>query len=606
MTMSSKTTPFQEDVAVESYFLGKEFKNIYSQIVQTLHQDSTLMILTGEEGVGKTTLCMQLVKNEGGKYEAVLFLESLYSFNEVVSSFADAVGVVCEEGLSSNEKIDKIAAHLSGWATPVLLIFDQAEALFLATLERIRRMFDIMRDKGVAIHVLFSGELIFAANYKQLEICNFPEVPGKSFTLSPLSFEETEAYLADAVAQNPELVSLADRFDQDFVHHLHGISRGNFRNINRLLRTWLEHPDQEFRSLALPGTMEKERLGGQERWRGYLRLFTVFVSIKNHWKESTSENRRSVVWGVCGLIALIALGGLVLPDYTKIKEPEKTAQLEQPLVYDGSLETRGASSSRPPVFVAVEESVEVVKKEAPALIVSVAKQEDKGEAGLVKTDPLQDSQTTTPEQVAVEKPDETGSEEMFEPEPSIPATEQSLVIIPQHSKVLLPNVPEVEENEPVENSVPTEVKEKAPEVEEEIVVLYPSKEMRYRDPIEGQPIGDGKVTDLERLVQNRFVAGMSWRSGDKDKLYTIKLAQFQGAESMTGLSRLFTFPQYRSLVTDCYLFSKGLNPEVTFVYYGEFRSQVAAEKALKRLSLKIPDYQPGILTIGTAMANIRE
>ncbi len=144
--------------------------------------------------------------------------------------------------------------------------------------------------------------------------------------------------------------------------------------------------------------------------------------------------------------------------------------------------------------------------------------------------------------------------------------------------------------------------------EGEIVLLRPLKSSKYRDAVRGRSLASGRVvgsvTERERLVQNRFVAGMGWRNANKGSLYTVKIAQLAGAQA-ERLDEIFTARRFRPLVTDLYLFSKGLSPEYVIVFYGEFTRKEDAEKALADISGKFPEYRPSLMTIKEAMQSVR-
>lgn len=598
--MSGIVTPFQNEVALEQYFPGKEFERILSRIEQIFHQKSTLMVLTGEEGTGKTMLCMRLADVKDG-CKPVFFPDTVESFRDVVCRIAGVLGLVWQEEVATNDIVEDIITTLSAQSVPVLLVFDQAENLYLATLERIRRLFGRFCDAEVTLHVLFSGRPAFLRSYEQLAICNFPEITEEFFSLAPLSRQETEEYLLYTAARNPGYENgTGAAFDKEFVQQLFQATSGNLRAINRFAHRRLEHPDGNSSFLTLLQEMEEAEDGDNRGERFFEKWWRWVLRISNSWKKTwqgrPSAHRKALGLTICGVVLLVAVISLLPGENVEEKgrgeqKPESfTAQESADISMEARIE-KPAEESSPVVVEVVRPPVEEerVPEKKDTAAVAVPGKELAGE------------------NVASQAP-ETGDEEASEHsvagsvmQQKGEGTETPPVILPLHTKLIVQDVAET--GQQPEAVLPAG--EKILEAEEKIVVLYPSKESKYRDHVEGRPLEGGKVTELERLVQNRFVAGMSWRSGSKDQLYTIQLARLQGTDAMNRLNEFFTVPRYRSLVTDFYLFSKGLHPESVFVYYGEFGDEGSAATGLQTISQKFPAYTPFVISIKDAMDGIR-
>ncbi len=241
--MSDTITPFQEEAVVENYFAGKPSEELWQQLRSVFTEESTLMIVTGEAGVGKTMFCKKIAR-ESELPASVFFFEVVGSFGDVIAKIADAFfGIALEAELTGDAQISGLCDALQQKGEPVLLVFDQAEELYLATLERIRRLYESLCKAGVPAYVLFIGRPQFLDSYKQLVICNFDEARERFFSLPQLSEAETGRYLQAAAAGCRE-VEMGFFSRPEVQQGLYQTTSGNYRTINAAVRKWLSQPQE--------------------------------------------------------------------------------------------------------------------------------------------------------------------------------------------------------------------------------------------------------------------------------------------------------------------------------------------------------------------------
>ncbi len=601
--MSDGSSYFQKKLSCDLYYSGANFEDISVQIRQVIQQESSVMILTGEAGAGKTKLCRNIVNNLK-ECTSVFFPETVKSFGEVVFRIAQSVVEIGDEEFSTEEGIQRIIDSFPDRSEPILLVFDQAEDFYLATLERIRRLFEQLCDAGSPVFLLFSGRPAFLENYKRLAICDFTEVPEFFFELPFLSLVETEKYLGYIFAQWREVDMTPGFFlDKTAIENIYRETSGNPGLIDRMLHQYLVQPENQ----PLPDFTESILEKKQNNIKLLSRLWKEMTSgvdlFWNQIKNFFSGDRRYHLYGV----AVIIFAVLLFVNYgePEKKREEKKAQIVTeternvsigPLVSeqrkkDGKTGLDNLEQLDPVEHVSAVNK-KSLKTDIPALGAKKTEQVEQIEKTKTKQRPL-DTEISALSEAGKEKEKVSLNSEFLEAPP---------VIIPQHSKLLVQGV---EETDGINVESEQIVNEKNIAEQADIVALYPSNTKKYHIDKE-TALTDNLVTNTERLVQNRFVAGMSWRSGSKNQLYTLQIADFQGKNMKNGLNQLFSLPNYRGLVTDLYLFSKGMNPERIYVYYGEFESEELARKRLKSFSRQFPDFYPSVISIKDVMNNIQK
>ena len=148
--MISRQEPFPDQVDTASFFGGGSRRDIVDQIKSALSEDVALITLTGTDGSGKTMVCRMLQQELSGDHEVVFFEQGVESFDEVVNRLAAQVGHEELDQINDRKaRLEKAIELLSASDRRLIIIIDAAENIFLATLERIRRMLDEVARDGV-------------------------------------------------------------------------------------------------------------------------------------------------------------------------------------------------------------------------------------------------------------------------------------------------------------------------------------------------------------------------------------------------------------------------------------------------------------------------
>ena len=237
--MKSARQPFQDIVDTSIFFGGGARREIVDDIKAALNAEVPLLTLTGTDGSGKTMLCRMVEQELKDDTEVLFFDQGAESFEEIVNRIAAQVELEdTEEVADRNRQLEKAVEILNQENRRLIIILDGAENIFLATLERIRRMIDQVNNERLSLQLLFSGRPLFALNFKQLGIISFKVVEEKHFSLDPLDGKDTHLYLNHCLdvsdTEEQKRFSLAQAVE------IADIARGNFRLINQLAGKFLD------------------------------------------------------------------------------------------------------------------------------------------------------------------------------------------------------------------------------------------------------------------------------------------------------------------------------------------------------------------------------
>ena len=237
--MKTNRQPFQDTIDTDLFFGGGSRREIVDKIKAALADDVELLTLTGTDGSGKTMICTLVQQELEGNAEVLYFDRGAESFDDVVNTIAAQVELEDTDKIPDrNTRLEKAVELLHQQNRRLIIILDGAENIFLATLERIRRMIDQVNGPQLSMQLLFSGRPLFSLNYKQLSIISFKVVEEQHFTLDPLDGRDTHLYLNHSLDLSD--TEEQKRFSLTQAEEIADIARGNFRLINQLAGKFLD------------------------------------------------------------------------------------------------------------------------------------------------------------------------------------------------------------------------------------------------------------------------------------------------------------------------------------------------------------------------------
>ncbi len=244
-------SPFQERVNVNLFFSGAQRRKLLEEVKKAIFSAVPVITITGDEGSGKTMISRMVEKELPADYSCVYLPTTLESFDDVVRILALGLGTENSNNPgSSNDLVAEITSHLNENGRKLVAIFDQSERMYLATLERIRKMLDQINASEVLFQIVLVGRKLLLENLQQLAICNFNTVQERQFSLVPLGLSETYAYLNHCVPQRSPGRG-KNVFSPEAAKKIYTMAQGNLRMTNMLAEKSLESFDSETSFMVL-------------------------------------------------------------------------------------------------------------------------------------------------------------------------------------------------------------------------------------------------------------------------------------------------------------------------------------------------------------------
>lgn len=235
--MSSEILDVFESI---DFFNGARRKELLEELREGIIEGTAVTTITGEEGTGKTILCRMVEKELPEDIVCLYFPNTLESFEDVVLAIARKIGwQTTEEQITIKLLVDEIVASLWESKRRLVIIYDQAEKMYLAKLERVRKMLDQANNEKNTIQLVLSGRMGLLDNIQQLQICDFGDVEEKNISLLPYDLDQIEAYISHC-CKHSFLKGKKNIFTPQVIRRIHSLSQGNLKLVNSLVGMVME------------------------------------------------------------------------------------------------------------------------------------------------------------------------------------------------------------------------------------------------------------------------------------------------------------------------------------------------------------------------------
>jgi len=223
-------------------YLSESHDDAIRDLLQAIRRREGFLVLSGEIGTGKTTLCRALIGQLDHSTFTSLILDPFVSVEDLLKQMLLDFGVVSRDALRSgrlaNATKHELIATLHEFllslvplkATSVLII-DEAQNLSPPVLEQIRILSNLETDSAKLLQIVLVGQLGLLQALGESEIQQLNQRVSLRAILTPLTRPSLEAYVAHrlTVADGGAVV-----FNTAALDRLHRYSGGVPRVINLL------------------------------------------------------------------------------------------------------------------------------------------------------------------------------------------------------------------------------------------------------------------------------------------------------------------------------------------------------------------------------------
>jgi type II secretory pathway predicted ATPase ExeA len=172
---------------------GSTHRAAYSILEYGLINEAPFMVLTGEPGMGKTSLLRKLISEHGEKHSLGLVTNARYDIEHLLPWILLSLGL-------SKKRLDPVEAYhifsefliqASKQHRRVILIIDEAQSLGAELLEELRLLSNLNDGKTLKLQIILSGQPDLHALLQRIDMTQFAQRIVVDYHLEPFSEAET-------------------------------------------------------------------------------------------------------------------------------------------------------------------------------------------------------------------------------------------------------------------------------------------------------------------------------------------------------------------------------------------------------------------------------
>lgn len=262
-----RETPFSIAPDPRYLYMSENHREALAHLLYGLNSEGGFVLLTGEVGTGKTTVCRCLLEQIPEDCETAFILNPRLTVVELLSSICDELHIRCPDGNTSIKVfVDLINARLldtHARGSRTVLIIDEAQNLDTDVLEQLRLLTNLETNQRKLLQIILLGQPELRDKLALPELRQFAQRIIARYHLEPLTGQDVLSYV------NHRLMVAGARtelFDPSSVRELYRVSGGIPRLINLVCDRALLGAYAEGKTRVDRDTLKKaagELLGGR-------------------------------------------------------------------------------------------------------------------------------------------------------------------------------------------------------------------------------------------------------------------------------------------------------------------------------------------------------
>ncbi|MCG6906115.1 MAG: AAA family ATPase [Desulfobacteraceae bacterium] len=319
--------PFAITPDPEFLFLSQTHLSAIDKILYGIQSRMGVILLSGEVGTGKTTLCRVLLDRLEDRAVTVYLINPSFSGRELIAAILEDLGRPCPADATKKDLIDALNRFLlaADPQRPVVILIDDAQSLPLETMEDLRLLSNLETDKQKLLQVILAGQPELESRIGQPALRQLAQRVAIHCRLERLAPDEIQAYIARRLFVAGDQGQI--RFPPRVAAKIHRITDGIPRMINKVC------------DLALTAAYTQ---GAHCVTAGHLRAAAtelVGPQAKNHRRRRMAALRPAAA---CAAAALLLAGVCGLPAF-----PPPSSEKPAPMAAPQAAAAAGAPETAP-------------------------------------------------------------------------------------------------------------------------------------------------------------------------------------------------------------------------------------------------------------------
>src|SRR3954463_14893545 len=198
--------PFSLTPDPKYLYRSQSHANAFELLQYAIRRREGFVVVTGDIGTGKTTICQALLEDIDRNTFTALVLNPFISEEDLLKRILQDFGVISREDVkrgqlahvTKQELIDTLYEFLLGLIplkASAVLIIDEAQNLPVSVLEQIRILSNLETDKEKLLQIILVGQLNLQSLLRSPELRQLDQRISIRYQLEPLDAETVAAYV---------------------------------------------------------------------------------------------------------------------------------------------------------------------------------------------------------------------------------------------------------------------------------------------------------------------------------------------------------------------------------------------------------------------------
>ncbi|MBP7217177.1 MAG: AAA family ATPase [Candidatus Omnitrophica bacterium] len=227
-----KERPFNVTSDPAFFFSSRRHTEALSHLLYGVSQRKGIIVMTGEIGTGKTTLCRFFLDQLGDKVKTAFILNPYFSELELLDAIMKDFGIMVKgrKKLSFVWEFNKFLLQEAGAGNNVVLIIDEAQNLKPRQLEQVRLLSNLETEKDKLLQIVLVGQPELNKRLNLYELRQLQQRIMVRYHITPLDKNEVVDYIKHRLALVAD--HRAIQFSDEAFEEIYLFSQGTPRLIN--------------------------------------------------------------------------------------------------------------------------------------------------------------------------------------------------------------------------------------------------------------------------------------------------------------------------------------------------------------------------------------
>lgn len=233
-----KENPFNITADPDFFYTSEHHQEAFSHLIYGITHRKGILVITGEIGTGKTTLCRTLLNQLDKSIKTALILNPSYSDLQLLQLILRDLGIQCKDKskFSLISALNDFLIDETSRGNNVVLIIDESQNLGVKQLEQIRLLSNLETEKEKLLQIVLVGQPELMEKLKLTSLRQLNQRVAVRYHILPLDENEIKNYIKHRlkVAKGENSNHKGLLFTNEAIKLIYENSKGTPRMVNIL------------------------------------------------------------------------------------------------------------------------------------------------------------------------------------------------------------------------------------------------------------------------------------------------------------------------------------------------------------------------------------